>query len=241
MAITMIASVCPLKMTLYLTHCCILFMINAAMMLGQTSSVPAVYEPQEHEVLQKIGSQYSGHTFGFGAGIIAGDASAGRETVLLSTLYSYRFSTNVGFECSLHYHSMDGAFFRSSLLNLTYAAVIWNGDVGIYTYPFASWQNFRIGAGISIRHHVSSNSSNLYIQNSNGATVMIRDIVYQKALSAGGSVKIDLIIASFQTMDLTLRGQGYIYALPISGDNYQTPFGVPGGAASLQVLVQAYF
>jgi hypothetical protein len=220
---------------------CGMIIINATLVQGQISSVPATYKSQEHEELGISVLEQPRHSFGFGLSIIAGDASAGRETVLLSSVYSYKLTKATDIECSLHYHSTDIAFNRTSSLGMIYTSAVWNGDGCIYTCPFASWQSFRIGAGFSIRHHVSSSTRNFFMQSPNGQVTTIRDVVYQKALSAGGSVKIDIILASFRTMDVILRGQGYIYALPISGDNYQTPFGVPGGAASIQVLVQGYF
>lgn len=210
---------------------------------SQVSSLPAAhYEPQEDEeiVVLPIPHRSTSHALGFGVGVITGDASLGREVLLLTTQYNYRLSPISEIELSVSYQST-AIILSPQPRPVLFTNVTWNGDISVLTHPFAGWYNFRIGGGISIRRQVGNFNMTQTTVFPNGQTQTIRTIEYQQALEAGASLKIDYLLYSNSSSEVSLRGQANAYAVPISGERNQTPQSTAGGAVSIELCFRAHF
>lgn len=223
---------------------CILF--NSYATASETSSeksfdasVRAI--PQTHQNDSNPSTAISKHRFGFGFGVVEGDVSAGRQVIMLSTVFAQPLSLHTGLEFSLHHHSTGLALRQSPFGGFNYVASVWNSDICFFTYPVPAWQQFRFAGGISLRHHAAANSLIFVQTSSSGITDSLRVIEYQNAMSMGATLKLDYVLFTFAHSEIALRGQAYIYGAPFSGENRATPFGAAGGAASVQILIQAYF
>lgn len=205
---------------------------------AQEDSYPAA-QPQDMNLAGQRPNPNTLNSLGFGIGMITGDASSGRETLLLATRCSRKISTVSEIEFALHYHSTAVALFNS--FDFRFAAITWNSDVSLFTVPFPSWQNFRIGGGLSVRRHIGSYTVNQTTISSSGAMQTIRLIEYQQALSAGASCKLDYILFTSSQLEATIRAQGYIYGMPISGEINQVPRGTPSGAVSIDMFIKTFF
>lgn len=221
--------------------CCCLGMTTEV--FSQVSSLPAAHnEPQEDEeiVTPLIPHRSTNHALGFGVGVITGDASLGREVLLLTTQYNYRLSSVSELEVSLSYQST-AIILSPQPVPILFTNVTWNGDISVLTHPFAGWYNFRMGGGISIRRQVGNFNLTQTTVFPNGQTQTIRTIEYQQALEAGASLKIDYLLYTNSSLEVSLRGQANVYAVPVSGERNQTPQSTPGGAVSIGLCFRAHF
>lgn len=221
--------------------CCCLGI--APEVFSQVSSLPAAHnEPQEDEeiVTHPIPHRSTNHALGFGVGVITGDASLGREVLLLTTQYSYRLSSVSELEFLLSYQSTAITLSPQSI-PILFTNVTWNGDISVLTHPFTGWYNFRIGGGISIRRQVGNFIMTQTTVFPNGQTQTIRTVGYQQALEAGASLKVDYLLYSNASSEISLRGQANAYAVPISGERNQTPQSTAGGAVSIELCFRAHF
>jgi len=209
---------------------------------SQVSSLPAAhYEPQEdEEIVNTIPQRSTNHGLGFGVGVITGDASLGREVLLLTTQYSHRLSLVSELEFSVSYQST-AIILSPQPRPVLFTNVTWNGDISVLTHPFAGWYNLRLGGGISIRRQVGNFNMTQTTVFPNGQTQTVRAVKYQQALEAGASLKIDYLIYSNASSEVSLRGQAHAYAVPISGERNQTPQSTPGGAVSIELCFRAHF
>jgi|GEM_PF-3503609 len=221
--------------------CCCVGMTTEV--FSQVSSLPAAHnEPQEDEeiVTPLIPHRSTNHALGFGVGVITGDASLGHDVLILTTQYSHRLSSVSELEFSVSYQST-AMILSPQPIQILFTNVTWNGDISVLTHPFAGWYNFRMGGGISIRRQVGNFNLTQTTVSPNGQSQTIREVKYQQALEAGASLKIDYLLYTNSSLEVSLRGQANVYAVPVSGERNQTPQSTPGGAVSIGLCFRAHF
>ncbi len=207
-------------------------------LFAQTPSIPAaLQEPQGggRSIQQRLPS-----TLGFGIGVISGDASFGYEVLSLTTQYSHRLSSVTELEFSLGYQSTS-TMLSPKPASILFASTAWNGDVSVLTHPFAGWYNLRLGGGFSLRRQVGNYQLTQTTVTSTGQPQTTREVAYQQAMDVGASLKVDYLLFTNERVEAYIRGQGSIYAVPLSGAKNQGPRNAPGGAASLQLCFRACF
>lgn len=196
---------------------------------------PAVLQkPQEFRGLSKDFLQKR-HTIGFGISTTEGDASTGRQAIMLSALYSYSCSPTLDAEISLQQMSM------RVLGPLIAASSAMSLDGILMLKPLGSLPQFRCGFGPSVRWQKSAIVSTLFTVDSTGQNVSEPSLHFQNTFSIGATLKVEYLLPLLPTLDLAIRAQGHIYAWPVLGDNAHVPANMPGGAASLGVFVFFHF
>jgi hypothetical protein len=205
---------------------------------AQENLPPTAFPPQEVHSPQPVQTKAL-NSLGFGIWFSAGDASAGREVLMLATRYSRRISSFLEAEIALQYQSTSVAL--SNSFNFRFTSVAWNSDVSLLALPFQSLQNLRAGIGVSVQRQVGNYTVTQTSVSSMGLMQTVRLTEYQQALSMGASCMIDYSIFTTKQIEVSLRGRAYIYGMPISGEINQIPRGTPGGGLSLDVFIRAFF
>jgi hypothetical protein len=171
------------------------------------------------------------HTFGFGISTTDGDATTGKQSTMLSAFYSYALTPTLDLETSLQQMSMTkwyaDFFVVSSALS---------HDINLMIKPFEFLPTFRVGIGSSARWQKSLISSSQSFYDPDTMQYFSRKTtIGQNNFAVGATLKLEYLIAIVPMLDISIRAQGHIYALPIIGENYHAP-GSPGGAASLGIF-----
>jgi hypothetical protein len=195
-----------------------------------SSAVQEQLMNQRHKgmVQQKI------HTLGFGISTTDGDATTGKQSFMLSAQYGYKLFPLWDIEVALQQTSMTKWY--TTFGNFFAVSSALSQDITMFTSPFTSIPNFRLGVGSSLRWQKSVVSlSRSIFDPATGQSISYLGARSQNTFAVGATLKMEYLFPIAQVLDISIRAQGHIFAPPIIGENNHVPGG-PGGAASLGIF-----
>jgi hypothetical protein len=174
---------------------------------------------------------FNPHTIGFGISTTDGDATTGKQSIMLSALYSYSFSPTLDLELTFQQMNMSKMFGTFMVVSSAFTP-----DLVVFLKPFPLVPRFRLGIGSAVRWQRSAITySGGTIDPITGIYTERLELNLQDTFAVGATLKFEYIFPLLSNLDLSIRAQGHIYAVPILGVNISTPSS-PGGAASLGVF-----
>lgn len=175
------------------------------------------------------------HTFGVGISTTDGDASTGRQSMMLSALYAYSWLPTLDIETSLQQMSMSKWYPAYSTFTVSSA---FSHDIALVVRPFPFAPKFRLGIGSSARWQKSMVSSVTSIYDPVTMQYVSRQTLSgQNTFALGATLKLEYLFPLSLMFDISIRAQGHIYAPPVIGENNHVPGDSPGGAASLGLFL----
>lgn len=226
-------------MKFFILGICFLFQASSILLFAQStlpesstlsSALPtpmAALQPLEYR--SKQSNTFKPHTIGFGISTTDGDASTGRQSIMLSAQYSYSFSPALDLELSFQQMSMSKMYGTFLVVSSAFTP-----DLTLFFKPISFLPHFRLGLGSSVRWQRSAfTSSDVTYDPNTGMYVGRQELSFQDTFAVGGTLKLEYLFPLHSNLDVSIRAQGHIYAPPIIGDNAHAPGGSIGGAASL--------
>ncbi len=226
-------------MKFFILGICFLFQATYTLLVAQStvpessSLSPALPTPsaamQSVEYRSKQPNVFKPHTIGFGISTTDGDASTGKQSFMLSALYSYSFSPALDLELSFQQMSMSKMYGTFLVVSSAFTP-----DLTLLFKPFPLASRFRLGLGSAVRWQKSAvtYSGSLFDPITNTYTERL-ELNLQDTFAVGGTLKLEYLFPLLSNLDVSIRAQLHIYAPPILGDNIHAPGGSIGGAASL--------
>lgn len=148
-----------------------------------------------------------------GTGIAIGSGTLGRMSPFLATTFGLRTSARTSVEFSTFYTHIsrdiiiNGGYRPFSLANIY-------GDVTAFWMPFTDTDKIQVGLGGLINATSSAAAVKAIVL---GTSLESVELEYQFLISLGTCAKIDWTVYSTPTVDIVVRTQGNISALPFVG------------------------
>lgn len=196
--------------------------------IGLLLFIPSMLSAQQSNLFTSSGSntqnndtvKIHNHHAGWAFSYAAGTPTAGREALMISTIYSYSIEKWWDLEASLHYlgrsiNAITVTVNGAPPVPFRFHATSWTFEATpmFHLAQTGFFQPFRLGLGISLH--------SLTVLN-NGRDFVEPDLIYHfysNAVYVGGTFKLEYNIPLSQRVDIGIRGQLSLYPAEFQGIN----------------------